>query len=126
MMRRWLCVGVLMLSLFSCGGGERLRIRIRNDSNQDITKFWLGAGGIGQSTAAYGAISSGDTTPYQSFEPVYANYSNFNFITADGGKYVDVILPEEHIGSAELPPGSYTFGYDIVGGKAVLRLIQDK
>jgi len=125
-MHLWLCVGMLALSLFGCGSSERVRIRIRNNSDQNITKFWLGAGGISHRTAAYGAIPSGSTTSYQSFEPVYANYSNFNFITGDGGKYVDVVSPIEHIGSVELPAGSYTFAYDIVDGKAVLTLIQDK
>lgn len=127
-MRLWICMVLLMLTITGCGTNEqgRIRIRIRNDSDQDITKFWLGAGGPGASTASYGNIPAGSTTSYQSFEPVLANYRKCNFITADGGKYLDTIYPEQHLSAPELSPGSYTFAYTIVNGEAKLALTQDE
>ncbi len=126
MLRIYLCTGLLVMTLWGCGGGEAVQIRIRNVSDQDITKFWLGAGGRDQSTIAYGAIASGETSSYHSLEPVLANYRKCNFITADGRQYLDTIYPEEHIGSQELPPGRYTYAYDIVNGEASLTLIKDQ
>jgi len=125
-MRLWLFVGFLLMALSGCGNGEQVQIRIRNDSDRDIEHFWLGAGGFGGSSFAYGAIPRGQTTPYQSFAPVLANYRKCNFITADGRQYLDTIYPERHIGSAELSPGRYTFAYDIVNDEPVLTLIQDQ
>lgn len=119
---------VLMMTIVGCGPDQqsRIRIRIRNDSDQDITKFWLGAGGTGASTVSYGNIPAGSTTSYQSFAPVLANYRKSNFITADGGKFIDTIYPEDHLSAPELSPGSYTFAYTIVNGEVKLTLTQDE
>lgn len=119
---------LLVMTIAGCGTNEqgRIRIRIRNDSDQDITNFWLGAGGPGASTAAYGNIPVGNATSYRSFEPVLAQYRKCNFVTADGTRYLDTIYPEEHLGTPELSPGSYTFAYRIVNGETKLTLTQDE
>lgn len=121
---------LISVLLVSCTGNyimnDQIYIRIRNDSDSNIDNFWLGAGPRGGSTGntAYGPIASGASTDYAQIEPVLANYRKLNFV-ADNVRYQDVIDPQQYVGEPELPPGRYTFAYDIVDGKAVLTLIQD-
>lgn len=126
--RLWWLFSLLLISLTGCGGDDvnKVHIRIRNDSEVDIENFWLGAGGVGQSTTPYGPIDSGHITEYQAHEPVLANYRKMNFVTVDGKQYLDVIYPEKHVGTPELAPGNYTFSYAIVGDKPVLTLTKDQ
>ncbi|MBM7843847.1 hypothetical protein [Herpetosiphon giganteus] len=126
--RLWALFSLLLISLAGCGGDDmdKVHIRIRNDSDIDIENFWLGAGGVGQETTPYGAISSGHITEYQAHEPVLANYRKMNFVTVDGKQYLDVIYPEKHVGTPELAPGYYTFSYALVNDKPVLTLTKDK
>jgi hypothetical protein len=107
---------------------DRLHIRIRNESGLDITAFWLGAGSGagGPGSRAYGEILSGATTPYRSLKPEFGSYSNYNFITEDGKRYVGSTVANELIGQAVLEPGYYTFAYTIVDNRAVVTMIPDE
>ncbi len=125
---RWLIIIGLFMTFLqsSCNDSESVQIRIRNNTGMEIEDFWLGAGGNGPSTIAYGSIEAGETTDYQAVEPVLARYRKLNFITVDGRQYLDTIYFEEHVGSAELAPGRYTFAYALVNGAAELTLIVDQ
>ena len=117
-----------LLGLFSCrNSGERIHIRIQNNTSKNINQFWLGSGSGsgGKFSHSYGDIAIGDITGYKSLDSSYASYGNFNFITADNMKYLGSTFPKEDIGRIELDPIYYTFAYTIVGDEAVLRIIKD-
>lgn len=119
---------MFLSSLFGCGGSkEKVHIRIQNNSSQEITQFWLGAGsGSGGSRSrSYGQITAGSITGYKALEPSFAAYGKFNFITADGRKYLGSIFPTEEIGRRELSPGYYTFAVSTTGDTAVLQIINE-
>ena len=123
-----LCLGVLTLALSSCSGGaaEQLHIRIRNDSTENIDKFWLGSGGTGPRVVPFGGIPSGETTDYRALNAVLSSYGKSDFITDDGQRYLNTIDPAAYVGSDELAPGYYTFAYDIVGDESVLTITRDR
>lgn len=120
-----LAVSLLLLMVSGCSKGEQMQIRIRNNSNQDIKNFWLGAGGTGPTPLAYGPIPAGSTTDYKAIEPIFARYHQSDFLTTDGTRYLTTIYPEKYLNVSELAPGAYTFAYDIQNGEAVLDLITD-
>lgn len=124
-MWRWLGIGLLIVLLGGCSKGPQVQIRIRNQSSQDMTNFWLGAGGTGPTPQSYGAIPAGTTTNYRSMPAVLAYYRKSDFLTADGMRYLTTIYPETFLNVAELAPGSYTFSYDIQNGEAVFELLAD-
>ncbi len=117
-----------LLGLFGCGGSkEKVHVRIQNNSGQEITQFWLGtgSGSGGSRSRSYGQIAAGSVTGYKALEPSFAAYGKFNFIAADGRKYLGSTFPTEEIGRRELSPGYYTFAVTTVGDTAVLRIISD-
>lgn len=119
---------MFLLGLFGCGGSkEKVHVRIQNNTGQEITQFWLGAGsGFGGPRArSYGQIAAGDVTRYKALEPSFATYGKFNFITADGRKYLGSTFSTEEIGRRELSPGYYTFAVSTIGDTAVLRITDD-
>lgn len=105
---------------------NRIHIRIQNASPVDITDFWLGAGSGagGPGSRAYGAIPSGATTPYRSLKAEFGYYSNYNFITADGQRFVGSTIPVDLIGRMTLEPGYYTFVID-TSRSAMLQIVAD-
>ena len=114
--------------LFSCRDeGERVHVRIQNNSPKDIANFWLGsgAGGGGKRSRSYGAIAIGKVTLYKSLEPIYGSYGNYNFTTADNKQYWGSAFPKEDIGRVGLEPGYYTFAFTIVSDTAVLQIISE-
>jgi hypothetical protein len=124
MRRAFLLLAVM--SLFGCGGGaEPLQIRVRNVGDQDVDKFWLGAGGTGPRAVAFGAIAKGEASSYHGFPAVLANYRKYDAITADGARHLGVVYPERHVGTSELEPGSYTFELGVRGGTSTLRIVRD-
>ncbi|MEI2692971.1 MAG: hypothetical protein V9H69_25960 [Anaerolineae bacterium] len=106
---------------------EQLHIRIQNASDADIQGFWLGAGSGagGPGSRAYGAIARGQTTPYRRLKAQFGSYSNYNFITEEGQRFVGSPISADLIGSVTLDPGYYTFVIDISDGNAVLQIVPD-
>ncbi len=106
---------------------NRIHIRIQNASPVDITDFWLGAGSGagGPGSRAYGAIPSGKTTPYRSLKAEFGYYSNYNFITADGQRFVGSTIPVDQIGRMTLEPGYYSFVIDTSGRSAMLQIVAE-
>jgi len=106
---------------------NRIHIRIQNASPVDITDFWLGAGSGagGPGSRAYGAIPRGATTHYRSLKAEFGYYSNYNFITADGQRFVDSTIPVDLIGRTTLEPGYYTFVINTSGRSATLQIVAD-
>lgn len=106
---------------------NRIHIRIQNASPVDITDFWLGAGSGagGPGSRAYGAIPSGATTPYRSLKAEFGYYSNYNFITADGQRFVGSTIPVDQIGRVTLDPGYYSFVIDTSGRSDLLQIVAD-
>ena len=127
-MRRWiwLALGGLLLALVGCGQEGPLQIRIRNDSGQQIENFWLGAGGMGGPSTAYGAIAPGETSAYKSFSLETANYSKCNFITADGRQYIVNSSTRERAGLDPLAAGRYTFAYSLVDDQGLLTIVAEE
>ncbi len=106
---------------------DAVNIRIRNETGEDIDKFWLGAGSQGGSTGntAFGSIRNNQNSNYHQIQPVLANYRKCNFLI-DGTRYLDNIDPTEHIGADQLLTGKfYTFVYEIVGGEPQLTIIEE-
>ena len=130
-MKRFVFLGLMLICLSGLLGcrneSERVHVRIQNNSPEDIAYFWLGAGSGsgGKRSRSYGAIASGETTPYKSLEPTYGAYGMFNFTTADNKRYTLSIFPKEDIGYAELEPGYYTYAITITGDEAAVQLIPD-
>ena len=95
---------ILLLGLGGCASAstrETIHIRIRNASDFSYAKFWLGAGSGdgGQGSHVFGEIAAGETTPYATLPACYSAYGKFNFIGADGGRYLGTALPRELVGS---------------------------
>ena len=121
---------ILPLAITSCGpmSSSRINIRIRNESDIDITNLWLGAGSGagGPGSRAYGDIRSGETTPYRSLKPEFGSYSNYNFVTADGRRFVGSTFANDLIGQVALEPGYFTFAFTIVDNHAVVAILQEE
>ena len=114
------------MTIGGCSASEpQVHIRIQNNGPEDITAFWLGAGGPNGKTVAYGAIPKGHRTGYRDVAPVLANYRKYNFITTSGKRYLEVVYPERHIGSDRLAPGHYTFSLTQQDGQARLKLVPE-
>lgn len=125
----WSALAILWL-LNSCTGmnSEHIHIRIHNATGMDITAFWLGAGSGagGPGSRAYGVIARGQTTPYRRLKAQFGSYSNYNFITEDGKRFVGSTVANDLIGKMVLEPGYYTFVYTVVDHKAVVTINQDE
>lgn len=122
---------VVVWALVACGRSgedEKLHIRIHNATGADIAKFWLGAGegAGGPRSQAYGAIADGETTRYRSRSATFGSYSNYNFITADGRRFVGSTVAKELIGTFALEPGYYTFELTMLDGEVVVTILQDE
>ena len=126
----WTVLMILPLAITSCGlmSSSRINIRIRNNSDIDISNFWLGAGSGagGPGSRAYGDIRGGATTPYRSLKPEFGSYSNYNFVTADGRRFVGSTFANDLIGQVALEPDYYTFVFTIVDNKAAIQIIREK
>lgn len=131
---RWglvvLALLVAVWALAACGGGragDDLHIRIHNATGRDISKFWLGAGSGagGPGSQAYGAIADGETTRYRGLKAQFGSYSNFNFITQDGERFIGSTVANDLIGEFTLEPGYYTFELTLVDGAAAVTINQD-
>lgn len=124
----WGALAILFV-LTSCTAmnSEQLHIRIHNATDMDITAFWLGAGSGagGPGSRAYGAIARGQTTPYRRLKAQFGAYSNYNFITEDGRRFVGSTVANDLIGKVVLEPGHYTFVYTVVDNMAVVTINQD-
>jgi hypothetical protein len=107
------------------GTSGPVQIRVRNVGDQEVEKFWLGAGGTGPTPVSFGAIAQGETTSYRGFPAQVAAYRKYDAITADGARHLGVIYPEHHVGAPELEPGRYTFEFDVERGLATLRIVRD-
>lgn len=118
---------LFVLTACSLMNTNRIHIRIQNAIQADITNFWLGAGSGagGPGSRAYGAIPSGATTPYRSLKAEFGYYSNYNFITADGQRFVGSTIPVDQIGRMTLEPGYYTFIINTSGSGAILQIVAD-
>ncbi len=117
---------IVCLILAACSSKEpRVHIRIQNHGPEDISHFWLGAGGPNGKTVPYGEIPNGQLTPYREVAPVLANYRKYNYITTKDKRYLDVVYPEQHIGSNELAPGYYTFSVMQHEGQSRLTLVRE-
>ncbi|QLQ06640.1 MAG: hypothetical protein HZY76_11720 [Anaerolineae bacterium] len=68
-----------------------------------------GSGAGGPGSQAYGAIADGETTPYRGLKAQFGSYSNFNFITQDGERFIGSTVANDLIGEFALEPGYYTF-----------------
>ena len=126
-MHKWFALILFSaLILPGCSSGKpRVHIRIHNEGPQDISAFWLGAGGPNGKTLAFGAIANGQTTPYRAVAPMLANYRKSNYITGDGRRHLDVIYPEQHFDQPVLVPGHYTFVYLQQNGQSRIKLLRD-
>ncbi len=122
------CALAILCVLNSCTAmnNEQLHIRIHNATDTDMTAFWLGAGSGagGPGSRAYGAIARGETTPYRRLKAQFGAYSNYNFITKDGTRFVGSTVANDLIGKMELEPGYYTFVYTVVDHQAVVTIVQ--
>ncbi len=125
----WSAFAILWL-LNSCTdmNSEHIHIRIHNATDMDITAFWLGAGSGagGPGSRAYGAIARGQTTPYRRLKAQFGAYSNYNFITQEGQRFVGSTVANDLIGKMVLEPGYYTFVYTVVDSEAVVTINQDE
>jgi hypothetical protein len=119
---------LFVLTSCTAMNSEHINIRIQNATDTDIAAFWLGAGSGagGPGSRAYGAIARGQTTPYRRLKAQFGTYSNFNFITKDGKRFVGSTVANDLIGKMELEPGYYTFVYTVVENKAVVTINQDE
>ncbi|MBE2236020.1 MAG: hypothetical protein IAE85_21190 [Anaerolinea sp.] len=117
---------MILWALTSCTAmnNQQLHIRIDNATDTDITAFWLGAGSGagGPGSRAYGAIDRGQITPYRSLKAQFGSYSNYNFITEEGKRFVGSTVANELIGQVALEPGYYTLVLTIVGDKAMVTI----
>lgn len=133
---RWRLVTLALLIalcvLTACGRDtedDRLHIRIHNATGLDINKFWLGtgSGAGGPPSQAYGAIADGETTRYRSRQTTFGSYSNFNFIAADGRRFLGTtIAAYDRIGQFTLEPGYYTFVLTRIDPEIVVTIHQDE
>lgn len=125
----WSALAILFV-LTSCTAmnSEHIHIRIHNATDMDITDFWLGAGSGagGPGSRAYGAIARGQTTPYRRLKAQFGSYSNYNFITEDGRRFVGSTVANDLIGKVVLEPGYYTFVYTVVHNMVVVTINQDE
>ncbi len=120
----WIAAAAV-LTLLGCGGNQPVQIRIRNASSQDMTNFWLGAGGTSGISTTFSKIPAGTTTGYRGFSTVRANYSKCNFLMQNGKQYIVNTYPLPNGTSDELAPGNYTFSYDLVGDSGTLTITRD-
>ena len=126
----WTVLLILPLAITSCGlmSSSRINIRIRNESEINITNFWLGAGSGagGPGSRAYGDIRSGATTPYRSLRPEFGSYSKYNFVTSDGKRFLGSTFANDLVGQVSLEPGYYTFAVTIVDNQAMTQIIREQ
>ncbi len=120
---------ILPLAIGACAARslDRIHIRIRNESAVDIASFWLGAGSGagGPGSRAYGSILSGAITPYRTLKPEFGSYSNYNFITKDGRRFVGSSFANDLVGQVALEPGHYTFVFRITDDVAESQIIRE-
>lgn len=120
----------MLLALTSCTpmNNEQIHIRIHNATDTDITAFWLGAGSGagGPGSRAYGALARGQITPYRSLKAQFGSYSNYNFLTASGRRYLGSVVPSNMFGRFALDPGYYTFVLTTDGDAAQLEIVHDE
>lgn len=131
---RWglvvLALLVAVWALAACSGGrtgDDLHIRIHNATGRDISKFWLGAGSGagGPGSQAYGTIPDGATTRYRGLKAQFGSYSNFNFITQDGERFIGSTVANDLIGEFALEPGYYTFVLTLDDDTCVVTINRD-
>lgn len=120
-------LAVFVLTSCHAMNANRLHIRIQNASAEDISDFWLGAGSGagGPGSRSFGAITSGNTTPYRSLKAEFGLYSNYNFLTTDNQRFIGTSFPNDMFGKVELEPGYYTFVVSTDGNATSLEIVHD-
>lgn len=120
-------LAVFVLTSCNAMNANRLHIRIQNTSSSDISDFWLGAGSGagGPGSRSFGAIASGATTPYRALKAEFGLYSNYNFLTTEGQRFIGTTFPNELFGKVELEPGYYTFVLSTSGDATSLEIVTD-
>lgn len=120
-------LAIFVLTSCNAMNANRLHIRIQNTSSSDISDFWLGAGSGagGPGSRSFGAIASGATTPYRALKAEFGLYSNYNFLTTDGQRFIGTSFPNDLFGKVELEPGYYTFVVSTSGDTTSLEIVTD-
>lgn len=126
------------VGLVACGGssasldsGEAANIRILNQTGERIDRLWLGVGPEVGSTflTRYNGIDDGETTGYQTIEPIVENYGAVDLVI-DGERYLGRRLdPHGMLGVEGLSAGSYytfTFVLDSEGIAALSEVTLDE
>jgi hypothetical protein len=102
-----------------------VQVRLRNETGMALKEAWLGPGGRGDTSEAYGPIAAGETTEYRGLQPFLERYRTLDYVGADGKAHGLTVSPEQHLGMRELLAGRYTFVLTPPGTKPALRIIEE-
>ena len=122
-----LLLTLVLLTSCTTMNTERLHIRIQNATDIAIDNFWLGAGSGagGPGSRSFGAMAAGETTAYRTIKPEFGAYSNYNFLTADGQRFIGSPFAWETFGEVTLAAGYYTFVLAISGDVSTITIVED-
>lgn len=99
------------------GGGDRVEVRLRNESAIDFDRVVVQ---FPSQTEDYGAVASGEASDYRAVEMAYG----YAYVEAHGrgGKYV--LQPFDYVGEKLLRRGRYSYVLDLVNDELTLELVE--